>query len=146
MWIFWLVIILLAIVAELATINMVSIWFALGGAVALLADLLSVKQTVQILLFFVVSLIGILIFLFVFRPKMQKAQGKLESTNADRIIGREAVVIKDIQPYENLGQIKVLGQIWSAVSVDEEGSIPVNTKVKVVGIKGVRAVVCLLDD
>ncbi len=146
MWVYWLIIILLAIVAELATINLVSIWFALGAAVALLADLLSVKQTVQILLFFVVSFIGIIVFLIVFRPRMQKAQGKLESTNADRIIGREAVVIKEIKPYENLGQIRVLGQIWSAVSVDEEESIPVDTKVKVVGIKGVRAEVCLLDE
>ena len=65
---------------------------------------------------------------------------KPQRTNADRFIGEEAMVIKKIDDINNDGQVKIAGQVWSAVSEDksplEEGTI-----VKVIAIRGVKLVV-----
>lgn len=63
------------------------------------------------------------------------------STNADRIIGEEARVIKEILPLKKAGQIEVLGQIWSAIAEDGQSSIPEGATVRVLAIHGVKAVV-----
>ena len=69
--------------------------------------------------------------------------GKIQPTNADRIIGKEGIVIKAIDPEAAKGQIKVEGQIWSAkcASPVEEGK-----RVKVLALEGVKAVIEPVED
>lgn len=81
------------------------------------------------------------ILLCVTRPVFKKISVKKpQRTNADRFIGEEAMVIKKIDDINNDGQVKIAGQVWSAVSEDksplEEGTI-----VKVIAIRGVKLVV-----
>lgn len=141
MWIFWLIVVILMVVLEAATINMVSIWFAIGGLAALIADLFATEFIWQLVIFLVVSGLGLGIFISVFKPRLKKKGNQTVSTNADRIIGQEALVISDIVPLEEQGQIKVLGQVWSALSEDENLKIPKGTKVRVVRLDSIRAVV-----
>ena len=67
-----------------------------------------------------------------------KHKRELSPTNADRVLGHEGIVIKTIDPMDGKGQIKVLGQVWSAKAdkVIEEGS-----KVKVLSMEGVKLIV-----
>ncbi|MDO5016471.1 MAG: NfeD family protein [Eubacteriales bacterium] len=141
MWIFWLIIVILMVVLEAATINMVSIWFAIGALAAMIADLFTAEFIWQLVIFLVVSGLGLWIFISVFKPRLKKKGNQPVSTNADRIIGQEALVISDIVPLEEKGQIKVLGQVWSALSEDENLEIPRGTKVRVVRLDSIRAVV-----
>ena len=67
---------------------------------------------------------------------------KGESTNADRIINQKALVVKDIRKYE-LGEVKVLGNRWTAIS-DEEFSI--GEEVIVDKIEGVKVWVRKIDN
>ena len=65
---------------------------------------------------------------------------KKEPTNADRIIGETAYVTEQIDNIRETGAVKVLGAEWSAHSRDDS-IIPSGAKVKVVEIRGVKAVV-----
>lgn len=51
MWIFWLVLIVLFLIAEAATVNMTTIWFAAGALASLIANLLNVELWLQLLIF-----------------------------------------------------------------------------------------------
>ncbi len=141
MWIFWLVIMFIALVFEVVTVNLVSIWFVVGAIASLFASLAGLTTGVQTAIFFGVSILGLLIFILIFKPKMQEAQGKNTPTNADRVIGQEGLVIKPIVAYQSPGLIQVLGQEWSAVAEDPTSSIEAGTKVTVVCLSGVKAVV-----
>ena len=78
------------------------------------------------------------------KPKLNK-KTEIEKTNADRIIKQEGIVLVEINPLENTGQIRVKGQIWSASSYDDL-IIPKNCLIKVKEIKGVKAFVIPLTE
>lgn len=143
-WQFWLIALIFFIVIEAATISLVSIWFMIGAMVALILDLTGASIAVQVIVFFVVSTISLLFFLFVIKPKLNK-KTEIEKTNADRIIKQEGIVLVEINPLENTGQIRVKGQIWSASSYDDL-IIPKNCLIKVKEIKGVKAFVIPLTE
>ncbi|MDR1061922.1 MAG: NfeD family protein [Clostridiales bacterium] len=136
--IFWLVAIVLLCIVEGLTFSLVCIWFAGGAVVALFLSLFGLNAAYQYAAFVVVS--GVLLCFT--RPVVKRffAAGKT-STNADRVIGKTAVVVKKVDPVIGVGQVKVLGQIWSCkpedgASVFEEGDL-----VDVTGIAGVKAIV-----
>ena len=108
----WLAMIILAIVVESATTQLVSIWFVAGGAAALIASLCGAPIWLQSVLF--VAVTGIL--LLVTRPFVRrKLDARTTRTNADRYIGKKAVVIVPIDNRAGSGQVKVLGSIWTCL-------------------------------
>lgn len=134
---FWLAATIVFVVVEALTMGLTTIWFAGGAVVALLAALLGAGIFVQILLFFVVS-----VALLVSTRKLfvKKLQTGAEKTNVDALIGKEAVVVTAIKPFDP-GIIKLSGQDWTAVSQNSADSLEKGSKVIVVGIEGVKAVV-----
>ncbi len=98
--IIWLILIVVLIVAEVATYQLVAVWFALGAVASLLVSLMGASGTVQLITFVVVSLLS----LIASRPLVKKIQSApKEKTNADRIIGQTAVVIHPISPEQREG-------------------------------------------
>lgn len=141
---FWLILLVFFVIVEAATVNLISIWFIFGSIAALIANFFAWSQARQIIVFFAVSILGMLAFFLHFKPRMKKRKGPAERTNADRIIGQDAKVTVDINPVENKGQILVLGQVWSAVPIDGKSKVAAGEKVRVKDIQGVKAVVELL--
>ncbi|MEE1012959.1 MAG: NfeD family protein [Clostridia bacterium] len=133
----WLLAAVVFGVAESATVVLVSIWMAVGAVAAAIAAAFGQNLMVQILIFLVVSAI----LLVLTAPLSRKFRSKkMESTNADRLIGQEGVVLVSIDAIENKGQVKVLGQIWS-VSAADGVAIAQGEKVIVESIEGVRVIV-----
>lgn len=134
----WIVLMVLLIILEASTVQLVSIWFAIGALGALLVSLLSPGSTViQIAVFVIVSLIA----LVVTRPLVKKfTKAKIQPTNADRFVGADAVVTEEINNSLGTGLVNSKGTIWTARSVDGE-IIPVNTSVTVDRIEGVKLIV-----
>ncbi|MDR1440280.1 MAG: NfeD family protein [Clostridiales bacterium] len=136
--IFWLVAVVLFCVIEGLTFSLVCIWFAGGAVAALLLSVFGLGPVYQYSAFVAVS--GALLCFT--RPVVKRFfAAKKTSTNADRVIGQTAVVIRKVDPVIGVGQVKVLGQIWSCkpedgASVFEEGAL-----VDVTGISGVKALV-----
>ena len=92
---------------------------------------------VQTLVFVVSSIV----LLFLTKPFVTKITKKdAVTTNAYSIIGKTGTVIKEVNPSEGTGQIKIGSEIWSAITTSTE-NIPKGTKVKVLEIDGVKAVV-----
>lgn len=138
MMIFWLVVLIVAILVEVPTLGLTSIWFAGGALVAVFVALLHLPVWLQVVLFFLVSLL----LLFFTRPVAVKYFNRNRvKTNVDSMIGRQAIVISEIDNLQGIGQVTVGGQEWSARSADDGQTISVGNVVKVKAISGVKLVV-----
>lgn len=134
----WLVILGVMVIAEFATMGLTTIWFAGGALVAFIAALVGAPVPVQIVLFFVVSFV---LLLFT-RPLVKKSFNvKREKTNAESLIGEQAVVLETINNIAASGQVQIRGQEWMARTRDGSTQIPKDEIVKVVAIEGVKLIV-----
>ena len=139
MTIFWLIFTVVTAVLEGLTVQLVSVWFAIGGLAACITSLFTDSIPIQAVVFVVVTAIA----LVVTRPLVKKLRKKkAEPTNADRYIGKTAVVVERIDNENATGLVKVDNQKWTARSVDgspiEEG-----LTVTVAAIEGVKLMVAL---
>lgn len=138
MMIVWLVVLIVAIVVEVLTLGLTSIWFAGGALVAILATALHANIVVQVVLFFLASLL----LLYFTRPIAVKYFNKDRvRTNVESMIGRQAIVISEIDNLQGIGQVTVGGQEWSARNCEESKPLPVGAVVEVVAISGVKLIV-----
>lgn len=136
--IFWMVILILCIVIEVLTLGLTTIWFAAGALVAIFAALLYAPIFVQVILFLLVSLT----LLFFTRPIAVKYFNRDRvKTNVESMVGRQAIVIGEIDNVQATGQVTVSGQEWSARSWDDKVRIPAGAVVVVVAISGVKLIV-----
>ncbi len=135
--IFWIIAAVVFGIIESATVALLTIWFALGAVAAAVAAQLGASIAAQVGTFVLTSAV----FLCLTRPFLKKiAVKKPQKTNVDRFIGAEGMVTEAIDRMSGLGQVKVGGQIWSAVS--EDGSpIDKGKVVEVLKISGVKLVV-----
>ena len=133
-WIFWLVLVIVLTIVELATVNLLTIWFVISGIVAMILSFFIDNVTIVSTVF---VLLGILL-LFTTRPLLKKyLPTQRTRTNADRIIGMHGVVTEEIKK-NSVGEVKVDGKKWSAIS---NSKIPVGSEVIIEAIDGVKVVV-----
>ena len=130
----WLCLLVFFAITEAVTVGLVSVWFAAGALVALLGTFFTSNIWIQIFLFLLVSCVT----LAVLRPLARKyVLPTLVATNADRVIGREAVVAEAIDNLNGKGAVVVFGVAWTARS--EDGTpIAEGTTVTVNRIEGVK--------
>lgn len=133
----WLGLLILFAVGEAISVGLTSIWFAAGALAALVCALANGPLWLQITLFIVVSVLCLLAV----RPMAKKyLNGRVQPTNADRILGVEAQVTEAIDNIRGKGAITIGGLTWSARSQNGE-AIPTGALVKVLRIEGVKVFV-----
>lgn len=133
----WLILMVVFLLAESASVALVSSWFAVGSLVALIASLLGAPVWLQVTLFLLVSCAA----LAMLRPLVRKfITPKVVKTNVEAIIGKQGPVITAIDNVAAAGQIKLGAMEWSARSTSGE-PIAVGTLVKVDRIEGVKVFV-----
>ena len=134
----WLGLFLVFLIAEAVTVDLISVWFAGGSLVALIASLFMGDDTlwIQILLALVVSLVCLLLT----RPMVRKWQTKHRdvTTNFDRIIGMTGVVTERIDDLGGTGYVSVDGKEWMARTGKEDRIVEPGTRVKVLCIEGAK--------
>ena len=137
MTILWLIVMIAFLIAEAVTVGLVGIWFVGGALVAVILSLFEVSPLMQIIVFFAVS-----ICLLVFTRKIfvEKLNTGKENTNVDALIGETGQVTMTINPME-VGQVKLKGQVWSALADDSLLTIEEGTYVTVKAIEGVKLIV-----
>lgn len=127
----WMIIFIILILLELGTVNLVSIWFALGALASFVLSFWVDNVTWQIAVFVGVSFVSLLLT----RGFVNKVRGgKIEATNLDRVIGKIGIVTEEITKLEP-GEVKVDGKRWSAISTKK---IKVGSKVEILSIDGVK--------
>lgn len=135
--ILWLVLLVVFLIAEAATVSMVSLWFAAGTLAALLVDLLGGAVWLQVTAFVLVSAILLLLL----RPLVRRyVTPKLTATNKDAVIGSAGLVTVAIDNVAAAGQVKLGGMVWTARSTSG-APIPEGTPVRVDRIEGVKVFV-----
>ena len=133
----WLALLFLFTIGEALTVGLTSIWFAAGSLGALILALLEAPLWLQIAVFMVLSALCLLAV----RPIIQKHfNNNLEATNADRILGSEAMVTEDILNIQGKGAVAIGGLTWSTRS-EHDVPIPAGTLVRVLRIEGVKVFV-----
>ncbi|MDR0554372.1 MAG: NfeD family protein [Treponema sp.] len=140
---FWLALTVVFTIIELAcAFNLVTIWFAIASFLMIfisgLTELLDtpIRFRLHIGIFLVIAIV-LLVFTRPIAIKKLKV-GKIK-TNVDDLIGRDALVVKNISKFGK-GEIKIRGQIWTAIS-DTDEDIAENTECVITRIEGVKAVV-----
>ena len=135
---FWLIAAGVFFIIEMATIGFLVFWLGIGALLAMVTSFITDSILIQVIVFVVTSTL-LLIFT---RPLVNKfiKVPKETVTNAYSIIGKKAIVVKEINNIEGDGQIKVDGEVWSAKSNTDE-VISKETEVEIVEIDGVKAVV-----
>ncbi len=137
MLIFWIAAIAVFLIIEAATANLVTVWFAVGSAAALLAERLGAAVWLQALVFIAVSL-GVL---FALRPFTRRfVNAKKQPTNADRVLGSVCPVTENIDNIAGTGAVNVDGKSWTARSRDGL-NIETGALVRPVAIEGVKLIV-----
>ena len=137
MTIIWLVIAVVMGVTEACTVQLVSVWFAIGSAAACITSLFTDQIYIQVIVFVVVTAIA----LAVTRPLVKKLKRKRpEATNADRYIGKHGIVVQDIDNAHAKGMVKVDNEKWTARSADAQ-PIKQGESIIVTAIEGVKLIV-----
>lgn len=135
--VFWLVLAVIFGIIEAATPTLTTIWMVVAAMCTAVLTVWGVTAIPQFLIFAIISAILVAFT----RPLAKKVLSqKTIPTNADRIIQAKGVVIKTISSIDNSGQIKIMGQIWSAKSENDE-EISEGVEVVVTRLEGARAVV-----
>lgn len=141
MWQFWLIVAGLFFVGEIFTLGFLIFWFGIGALFAMIVSFFTTNIIIQTTVFLITSTI----FILATKPLVKKfVDVKKTNTNVFSIIGKKALVIKDIDPIHSSGQIKLNGEVWSAETENNE-IIKEGSEVEVLKITGVKAIVKLVD-
>lgn len=133
----WLGLMILFLIAEGATVSLVSLWFAAGAVVAMFAALLGAGAWLQTGLFLVVS--GALLLML--RPIVRRyLVPKITPTNVDSLVGSTGLVTEAIDNVTASGQVKLGAMEWTARSTTG-GNIPQGALIRVDRIEGVKVYV-----
>ena len=134
----WLAILIILVVIEIFTLGLTTIWFAGGALVAILVAALGGPVWLQIIIAAVVSAV----LLFFTRPIAVKYFNRdRERTNAESLVGRQAIVISEINNLQGIGQVTINGMEWTARSIMDDHIIEPGEVVIVRGINGVKLLV-----
>lgn len=132
----WFIAFVILVIIELVTINLVTIWFALGAVAAMIATIFTDSLVFQLIVFLIVSFLSLLIT----KPLLKRFKKfDVEPTNVDRVIGQKGEVIKRVgADKSDCGEVKVLGNVWTAYGKE---MMDVGCSVKVLSIDGVKLIV-----
>lgn len=137
--IIWTIILIISLAVEALTLNLVTIWIALGALVALVSSIFVSSVMVQMVIFIITTLLT-LIFTRSFIKDILKV--KSVKTNLDSVVGQIGIVTSDISE-DKRGKVKIAGKIWTAIS---DLPISVGEKVEILAIEGVKLVVKRRDE
>lgn len=134
----WLVIFVVLLGIEIATMALTTIWFAAGALAAFALSFTSLGTEAQLAAFVVVSFVA----LFLVRPFAKKyINGDITKTNADSLVGKQARVTAVVDNLNATGAAVVGGQEWTARSVRDDVVIQEGTIVTIKKIQGVKLIV-----
>ncbi len=135
----WFFVIVLTLIVESQTADLVSIWFAPGAFVALILSCCDVNLPIQVGVFLGLTIIGLILAFTVIRPRM-KAKHKAEKTNAEALEGKLALVEENIDNALAQGVVKINGQLWTARMEDPSLKAQKGEWIEIVHVEGAKII------
>lgn len=134
----WLIILIVLVAIEAATLNLTTIWFAIGSAGAYLCALAGLNFGIQFTVFVILSFV-LLIFT---KPVAKKyLSSHIVKTNVESLIGQTAKTTSRLNNEEGFGTAVVNGQEWTAISADDNVIIESGRQVIIKEVQGVKLIV-----
>jgi len=137
---FWLILAVVMTIIEILTVAFFALPFALGGLITALFAWLEMPLAGQIGVFAVSSFLMMFVIQKTVKKYFMGKGGSAAKSGTDRLIGMNATVLKRIQGRTMRGEIKVEGEIWSAVAENEE-NYDEGERVKVAAVEGAKLIV-----
>jgi len=136
----WLGAAVIFLIIEITTPGLVFACFAAGALAGAITANITDSYLAQLGVFAAVSLLLIPLT----RPLARKiTKPSPQAVNVDALLGRSGIVLKDIDPDADSGQVRVDSQVWQATAKEK---IATGAKVKVEKISGVRLHVARIND
>jgi membrane protein implicated in regulation of membrane protease activity len=138
-WVWWIVIACVLAIGEVMSTSFFLAPFALGAAIAALADAVGLGLAGSGAVF----LAGSLALLLFVRPIARRhlTMPPQLRTGTAALVGRTAVVLERIANDEGVGCAKIEGEVWTARAFDEDRVIEPGERVQVIAIRGATALV-----
>ena len=134
----WLALFILLIIAECATVGLVSIWFAGGSLIAMFLAMADVKPIWQVIVFLVVSLL----LLILTRPiAMKHLNKKKTKTNYQSVIGTVVRITETVDNFNQTGAAFADGKEWTVRTAEDGIIIEKDAAAVVVAVEGVKLIV-----
>jgi membrane protein implicated in regulation of membrane protease activity len=133
----WAAMAIIFLIAELFTTGFFLVCFGVGAAAAALLAYLGVDPLLQVAAFIAVSAVAVLLT----RPLTRRLNEQQQNfVGSDRVLGKQAIVLTEIDPALGAGLVRVDAEEWRAVS--EDGRVIAKAAiVEVLRIDGTRLVV-----
>lgn len=137
-WYIWLILAGLFLIIEIFTLGFLVFWLSIGALLTMFVSFFTKNLIIQMSVFVVSSTI----LIFATKPFVKKFTENSQQikTNVYYLIGKIGIVTKEINPIHSTGQIKVNGELWSAISKDEQ-TIPKGTEIEILEVNGVKVIV-----
>ena len=133
----WIILFFVICAIEVATQQLVAIWFASASLLCVFLSYLGIDFSIQLVVFIIISIATLIIL----RPyAMKRLNTTTISTNADEIIGKYAIVMNDFNPLTKEGRVVIEGMDWAAKTNDGFG-LKKGDEVLVKQIEGVKVIV-----
>ncbi len=137
-WIFWIIVGVSLIVAEVFTLGFVLFWFGLGALAAALVGFLGFGYLAQFFAFIAVSGALTAMSRTIFSNYMWSKGDPELKIGADALPGKIGTVIEGSKGALNAGAVSVYGAEWTAFPADDEIVLRTGEKVEVVRVEGTR--------
>ena len=134
----WLAAAIILAIVEANTVQLVSIWFAVGAAAAMVASIFTASLGVQCAVFAVVSAVALAVMLPLLAKRRTMRQPPI--TNGSPLtIGSRGIVLREI-PQGDIGRVRVDGLDWQARTVDGT-PLPKDARCEVKNVDGAVLIV-----
>ena len=140
MWVLWLIASGVFFLGEIFTVSFLLFWPGVGAFLAFLTSLILPENLVAQVLVFVVSKVVMIVFTKPLVKKFFKSKDDT-SMNNSAVLGKKGIVVKPITDESPVGQVKVNGELWSAIKSEKDKPIKAGESVIIEKIDGVKLLV-----
>ena len=135
-WILWILLGVIFIIAEIFTLGFVLFWFGIGALAAALAGFLGFGMIIQFVVFAAVSTVLTVMSRTILGNYFSQTDENAYKTGIDSLPGQIGTVTSASKGALQEGAVKVYGSIWTAFPIDSENNLIEGEKVEVVSVKG----------
>ena len=138
-WVFWVILAVVLAVGEVVSLSFFLAPFAVGAIAAALLDAAGVGAIGQ----FAAFLASSLLLLGIVRPIARRHVNMPPQlrTGTAALVGETAVVLERISNDDDVGSVRLKGQVWTARAYDDADSYEPGRRVHVMEIRGATALV-----